>query len=84
MRGEHAQGLGWGERDGGNRGEKIGDRTGRKVEEKKREMVAGAKLTERMGDGRMRNRGRLRMETGKKLKWNRKREEEEILRKTEG
>lgn len=84
MRGEHAQGLGWGERDGGNRGEKIGVRTGRKVEEKKREMVAGAKLTERMGDGRMRNRGRLRMETGKKLKWNRKREEEEILRKTEG
>lgn len=84
MRGEHAQGLGWGERDGGNRGEKIGVRTGRKVEEKKREMVAGVKLTERMGDGRMRNRGRLRMETGKKLKWNRKREEEEILRKTEG
>lgn len=64
MRGEHAQGLGWGERDGGNRGEKIGDRTGRKVEEKKREMVAGAKLTERMGDGRMRKRGRSRMETG--------------------
>lgn len=84
MRGEHAQGLGWGERDGGNRGEKIGVRTGRKVEEKKREMVAGAKLTERMGDGRMRKRGRLRMETGKKLKCNRKREEEEILRKTEG
>lgn len=60
MRGEHAQGLGLG-RDGG---EKTGVTTGRTVEEKKREMVAGVKLSERMGDGRMRK--RVKGEDGKR------------------